>query len=422
MTRRPISIYRLERAAGRRCGVVPPVHRTVPTASDLPRFHNVAIPREGSDAWASASGGLHPDPDEATAGAIAEALERYNGAMCVLPLVGGDTAETHPHRKAADFALFSRRQYARPDFPFQDPDSDPDRSYVGMYSLFDNNPMFIPQILAGIGPRKPGPPFPSTSTGLSAHTTRSLALLRGVQELLERDALTVTWLNSLPGKPVEMPPHLVAEVGELGGKIEAYDLTQCWNPMPVILVCGSLPQRGRPRISLGCACRASRAEALDKAFREWVQGVIFCGHYDANHPRLNPDPLELAPAASFEEHAAYYTLKPALWAKVPLRQRRTMPAPAPDSPIPPQDAFRTLEESLPSLRRAGVEVFYRDMTLPDVRDAGIHVVRTVSPQLSLIHSDDRIPFLGGRTLDFKWRYPDAEPCAKIPNPFPHPLG
>jgi hypothetical protein len=46
--------------------------------------------------------------------------------------------------------------------------------------------------------------MPSTSTGLAASTDRLGALLSGLEEVLERDALASTWLNALPGRRLEL--------------------------------------------------------------------------------------------------------------------------------------------------------------------------------------------------------------------------
>ena len=75
------------------------------------------------------------------------------------------------------------------------------------------------------------------------------------------------------------------------------------------------------------------------------------------------------------------------------------------------------------LKKEGIRLFYRDLTLPDVKETGLTVVRVLSPELSLIHGDERSPFLGGRTNDVAWRYKDIfEDQVDFPNKFPHPLG
>ena len=78
-----------------------------------------------------------------------------------------------------------------------------------------------------------------------------------------------------------------------------------------------------------------------------------------------------------------------------------------------------------ALGRAGVRTCYRELTTPDARQLGLRVVRVVAPELTPLHHDHRWPFLGGRTADAEWRYPDARHRAgdrPFPSPHPHALG
>jgi hypothetical protein len=76
---------------------------------------------------------------------------------------------------------------------------------------------------------------------------------------------------------------------------------------------------------------------------------------------------------------------------------------------------------LSNLNNAKIRLFYKDITTADVKEVGVTVVRVLSPELSLIHGDENIPFLGGRTNDIKWRYSNLK-CGMFPNKYPHPLG
>lgn len=83
-----------------------------------------------------------------------------------------------------------------------------------------------------------------------------------------------------------------------------------------------------------------------------------------------------------------------------------------------------LRQLVGQLAAAGIHTYYRDLTPVDVREAGLTVVRVLSPDLSHLHGDERMPFLGGRLADVSWRYPELlrQPDLPFPNPFPHPLG
>lgn len=379
------------------------------------------MPEDSARPWKSASGGIGRERDKATIGALAEAMERYSAAVINFPIkklseLRGEKTIAH-----GEFTLFSQEQYNDPNFPWKKPDA-ADSFYGEVFSLYDNEKIWVPQELIGLGTKSEKAAVPSTSTGLAAHFDTYTALLLAVQELLERDALSVYWLNGLGGREIMLEASYTKPVKEKFGEVVCFDITQAWNPHPIIVVCGHLPQRNKKRISLGAACRRTHAEAVEKAYLEWVQGVIFAGFYDLYHPDMKLN--KTAEVVDFDTHAVYYTLHPNLWKDVPLIKYKT---PHKIDPVKPKnDGSQTNKEMpenlLASLRKAGVRMFYRDVTAPDVRETGLTVVRALSPGLSLLHGDERAPFLGGRTRDVAWRYPDLKNQIAFPNKYPHPLG
>jgi ribosomal protein S12 methylthiotransferase accessory factor len=244
-------------------------------------------------------------------------------------------------------------------------------------------------------------------------------LLRAVQELVERDALMVTWHHGVPGRQVALPDLYADEIAALGGEALCIDATPDYSPHPVALVCGQLPLRGRPRYSLGAACRETWGAALEKAYLEWIQGVVFAGYYLAYNPDVElRHPREVK---SFDDHAVYYTVHPEEWAEVPLLRGETVVRKE-HEPVSagPADSLAGLARGL---AESGVAVYYRDLTTSDLRQLGLCVVRALSPDLAQIGCDHEWPFLGGTAADVGRRYPWAtrlDLC--FPNPHPHPLG
>ncbi|MDR0782808.1 MAG: YcaO-like family protein [Propionibacteriaceae bacterium] len=352
-------------------------------------------------------------------GAIGESLERYSAAICqfeLKPLSALASCDVIDH---LEFALFSKEQYGNPDFRWQEPDKE--NSLFGkVHSLFDNRDAYVPQELIGLGSRDQKASLPSTSTGLAAHTDRYEAILSALLELLERDALTTTWLNSLGGRELALDDRYTTEVTAKQGQILCFDITQAWNPFPVVIVCGYLLQNNKKRISLGVACRASYAKAIEKAYLEWIQGCVFAGYYDEFYPTLSLDSVR--EVDSFDRHAVYYTKHPELWASVPLiRNREPSQCVERNADLVATTSSRKLAFLLGELKKADIRLFYKELTTVDVAEVGVSVVRVLSPDLSLIHADENIPFLGGRTSDVNWRYPDLR-TGKFPNNYPHPLG
>ena len=402
-------------AAGARHGMVlaPQVART--GMAELPDVWHVGVPRtRGGDGWSSASGGVGRDVASARLAAVGEALERYAAATCPLETRTRAELAGAPVLPASEFSLFSARQIAEPGFAFAELYGE-DARYAEVHSLHDNAPAWVPHELVGLRESAL-----ATSSGLAAGSSSLRALLRAVQEVVERDALMITWLHGVPGRQVALAARYVADVAALGGRVTCIDATPAYSPHPVALVAGGVPLRGRERFSLGAACRATWEEAVEKAYLEWAQGVYFVGEYLAAHPGLrfaSPDDV-----TTFDAHAVYYSTAPEHWERLALLRGEAAPAPAGGAP-PAATVAGELEQLVAHLRREGVRLLYRDLTTVDLRQVGLHAVRVLSPDLTPIHCHPSHPFLGGRTPDVLWRYPWAAGTALcFPNPLPHPLG
>jgi ribosomal protein S12 methylthiotransferase accessory factor len=430
-----LSSHLLQGAARARCGLVRPAQPIDANACDWTgplfegrRVHNAATPADPANPWQGVSGAVALDAEGAADGAVAEALERLAAAQAGIEVRRRDALMPAQRLDESAFALFSAHQRATPGFPWPMHERDDDL-FAAVHALDDNREAWVPQELVGLGPRSGQARLPSTSSGLAAWRDGRdgawLVVLRAAQELLERDALAATWLNGVAGRRIALPAHWHAHASARGGELQAFDLTQHWNPHPVIAVAGGIPFEGRPRHVLGIACRADPHEALHKALLEWQQALTFaahlCGRESARLPR------EPAALRSFDEHAAFYTLRPELWPQLPLLREAgasTLPLTFPLPTLRPA-APRAIAE-LDLLRRrlgsAGIALYYRELTTADVAAAGLRVMRVLSPQLSGLHADERAPFLGGRCQDVAWRYPGVPHASEFPNPFPHPLG
>lgn len=407
----------LAKAVGRRFGLVPSVHDVPTTRCDIPGVHHAVAPRFGARAWSSPSGGVGWTPQAARRAATGEALERYAAAVAPLP------AAPRPGRRVVDlddFSLYSPGQRRSPAFPHRQV-FDEFAAGGGTYAdVLDatGEPWWVPRFLVGLGDTA-GHGL-STSSGLAAGSSLSMARLRATQEVVERDALMTTWLHGVPARRCPVPTVLGELAANRSGRLVVLDATPAYSPHPVALVGGWVPQRGRRRIALGAACRATWAEAVDKAFLEWCQGVLFAGVY----LEINPD-LRLthtSDVTTFEHHAAFYTLNPKRWDELPFLRGAVAASPSP-SPASDRDAADQLDELLTILAGNGVRLFWRDLSTVDTRQVGVHVVRVLSPDLTPIHCDEAWPHLGGRSADLGWRYPWAAKLGHgYPNPAPHPLG
>jgi ribosomal protein S12 methylthiotransferase accessory factor len=393
----------VERAVGWRQGVVAEVREVPRSLADVPVEGWAAVAEPF--AHGGTSGGASRDTGQAKIAALAEALERHAAAR--FPLGSGNAPDDAECWRLDEFTLYSAAQQAAPDFPYHAGYSKP--QYTKAWTLPGNTEVFVPAGLVGL---RNTFGLPATSSGLAAESSTTRALLRATQELVERDALTITWLHSLAPPRIPLPTEFSRPVEELGGRIDAFDITPAYSPHPVIAVSGTLPLGGRPRATLGLACRAETAEALEKAWLEWTQGTVFLEVWLAEHPGTVLRPGDVT---DFDRHAAYYTSRPADWETLPWQAGELAEAPAP--------ATRAdLAGLVDALHQADIRLAYRDLTTPELTAVGLRAVRVLSPDLTPLHADHRWPHLGGSTPDLARRFPAAQRAGPFPNPFPHPLG
>ncbi len=400
-------------AAGQRHGIVMPARIVAKTAADLPGVFNATVMERPFESKQRA-GGAGRSPEAARQAAIGEALEHYAARACALPGqlssdIEGEVIELD------DFTLHSSDQRSRPEFPYRAFYEQPAVN-ARCWSLIDNGAAWLPSALIGMGPEGAGV---TTSSGLAVATSPHVALLRATQEIVERDALMITWLHGVPGRCVDLDPSYVDPIHERGGEVVCIDATPDYCPHPVALVLGQVPARGRARYALGAACRETWGGAVEKAYLEWAQGVAFAGYRLKNDAGLAYQ--SALDVRTFDDHATYYTFRPDEWKRLPIfgGARYSRPASGLDADGPSRAVVRLAR----ALREVGVRVFYRELTTRDLSQIGIHVVRALSPDLVPIYDDQRWALLGGTAPDVAARYSwTAGLKLTFPSRYPHPLG
>lgn len=399
----------LDRAVGWRQGPVAQLDEVPATLADvdLPSF--AAVPEPTSTG--GTSGGASRDQAAARLAALAEAMERYAAARCPIESVpAADLTTGVPLWRLEDFSLHSAEQQAHPDFPYPGYASP---RYAEAWTMPGNRPIRVPAGLVGLDETHG---LPATSSGLAAGPSTTAALLRGLQELVERDAFTTTWLHGVAARRVKVPAELADPVRELGGEVTGFDLTPAYSPHPVVAVAGTLPLRGEPRPTVGLACRAGWAEAMEKAWVEWCQGTVFVSVERSREPDRRLAPHEVT---DFDRHAVYYATDLDRWATLPWWSGPPAESTS-DSAAAGKGAAAELGELVDALTVAGVRLAYRELTTSELLALGVYAVRVLSPDLAPLHANHNWPHLGGRTPDLGLRYPWA--TGRFPSPDPHPLG
>ncbi|PID33057.1 hypothetical protein CR969_02775 [Candidatus Saccharibacteria bacterium] len=386
-TKARLSSFLMRRAVGNRHGLVLRPQQAPLSQSDVASIIHFGVPRSLSQPWSSAAGGVGRDRETSELAAIGEAIERAASAQVKLDLKPRSDLEQAQRVDAEEFALFTPKQRSQDGF-VHTKIYDQKCPYVEVFSLQDNSSRWAPQPFVSLQDDfATGIP---TSSGLAAAPTAQKALLRGIQELIERDALMVTWLHGLPGRRVKSLAGHIDEIEQLNGDMVTFDLTPKYSPFPVAAVMGGIKKQGKWRYSLGVACRETWAEAAEKAYLEWNQGVIF------------------------------YSLYPEHWHELPIWGDETI------HKVKNYASFKSDSQALAAakkaLKNANIRLYYRDITTIDALQAGERVVKALSPDMAMIFAHQEWPFLAKVESMAASHYPDLASRSTFPNLMPHPLG
>jgi ribosomal protein S12 methylthiotransferase accessory factor len=376
------------------------------------------------------AGGTAPTREAAFAATLGEVAERYSASS---PMRDGGVLATAARlgTRAVDparFALFSDGQYTRPGFPFRPFRRTTPVRWIEAFAIPSGAPALLPRQLVHLAWR-PGPGSGevaigySTSSGAACGCTLEEAVLRGLLELLERDAFLVTWANQLSLPLLDWSRH--RELAELdrryfrpsGLAYASVDLSAFFD-VPTVL--GVVRDDRVPGAALGVgAAAAPRIEeawlrALAEAFsvRTWA--------------RLTWDGRDGDPATieTFDDHIRFYgspahaELTGFLDESPDRRDVRDVPA------LDGDDVGAQIGEIAARLEARGSSAYAADVTAPDIRDAGLRVAKVVAPELCALDVAHDARFLGGRRLyhaAFELGLRAAPLTPDEVNPHPHPF-
>lgn len=130
-----------------------------------------------------------------------EDLEVYTGSYSSLQKAGKNA--TAPE----ELPLFADEQYTSPNFFFQPFTHDTEFSWVKGYRLISQEDIWVPLQLVlffSISSVKETRIGYASSSGMASHIDESLAIIAGVTEIVERDALMLSWYADIPLRRVEV--------------------------------------------------------------------------------------------------------------------------------------------------------------------------------------------------------------------------
>ena len=380
-------------------------------------------------------GGADYAIENALAAALGEGVERYAGTC--LPqsdVVFATASEIGPKAVRPErFALHSDDQYAEDDFPFVPFTSDTRVRWVKGWSIPDRDEAYLPLQLVYLTRPETAVPGEAligqgSSNGMALGVSTEDATLRGLLELIERDALILTWTNRLAHPRLDWSRDEVLadrdarHFAPTGLRYEVLDLSVFFGvPTTLGLILGS---GDTPVVwGIGAACKPTMAEAWDKALRECFQTRALLRLDLIENPESCS--VQADDVRSISDHAFFYARAENhpeldfLVSSEQTRDTRDVPAVEGDRPC------EQIEAIAGRLEARDAFAYAVDVTTPDVEDAGLRVVHVLSPELLPISFPHRQRFLGGRRLygaahqlglcDRPFAYADLN---HLPHPFP----
>jgi ribosomal protein S12 methylthiotransferase accessory factor len=376
------------------------------------------LPHWGPGGADLATGGAGWDEESAELAAVGEAVERWlphplpqDGAVEAAydswPL---DEPAVEPER----WVLFHPEQYAQPDFPFEPYTRRTRCRWVCCRRACTGEACWAPEEKVFLAARPGGRQWllPGLSTGLSCGRFGDPVLLRGLQEVIERDALVGAWWGRYALEEQGPEQVFAALGGDLPARLRRPNLRyRCYrvaSPFSshVTLVTLEGQDWEGPCFSAGSACRETRAASWRKALLEAVQGRQYVRYLKGTLSASGPPE---GPPADFAAHAVYYSLHPEELARTPLGSAGGATSEGEGT----AEAVAELAERLGPLR----PILFRHLTPPPLaaERLGWVVLRVLVPGLQPLHGHHGYPFLGGphwapRSLA-EWR-------TMPPHPFP----
>lgn len=279
--------------------------------------------------------------------------------------------------------------------------------WVWTYSMTTAEPVLVPAALVHLG-MSSGREFVGgrVSTGFACHVNLSQAVLTGLCEVLERDALAIAWHARVPLTPLDVQGTEAGEVAR--GLAERAGVTaHCYavpndGPFPVVLARGEC-EDAEPHAVVGVACRQEPEAAALKAMFEVCQVLV------GLRLRRPPRPAKIR---HLDDSAAFYASAPGavLLDRHLLTGSKVMPlgdvpgvGAASAAPTGAGSGVHGLARAVVDygvrwLAERGLEVLVAETTTADVATSGFRVLRVIVPGAVDISSDPRLAPLGATRM------------------------
>jgi len=374
------------------------------------------------------------DPKRAIMKAVGESIERYcpanfNYEDFILAAYSDlDCEAVHP----ADFALFSDKQYAEPDFPFVRLTASTPLRWVSAYSITHDQPVLVPASFVYIpyyfDPLHEARSHNPISTGLACGSNLAPAIYKAILEVIERDAFMIMWQNQLPCTRIDLSTvqdsfiqSMLNELAVLPAECQAY-LISSDIEVPVIMVLLRNTSGPPPLTIMAISVDLDPQKALMLALEEVSLGWVGIGRYALSQKDYKPE-KDYQNIDTVILHALAHAVDPALGKTLEFINSSDRQISLQDiKNICTDDMVQNIRTLVDKLDQKDLNVVVKDLTTVDVDEAGFKVIRAVVPGMQPLDVNHARRYLGGKRL---YEVPcqmglKSQPLTEEElNPFPH---
>lgn len=239
------------------------------------------------------AGGKGFEPVSSFLSSLGESVERMSGAFTFfkedLETCAGSYSSLQQAGQNAiapeALPLFADEQYAAADFFFQPFTADTEFKWVKGRRLISQEDIWIPLQLAllfsipSIDEARIGY---SSSSGMAAHIDEALAIIAGVIEIVERDALMLSWYANIPLRRIEVDRPLssrkanraLEHIKSLSGNVDFWLHDVGYPELPAISATQRVPYYKKFAYQTGSAAGLDGEEAFFQSLLEYGQSEL----------------------------------------------------------------------------------------------------------------------------------------------------
>lgn len=368
---------------------------------------------------------------DAKLAAIGEGIERYSlGAYDDRQFVTASYAEVRD--QAIDpktLILFDESQYQDPHFGYNPFDEHRPMRWVQAYNLTRQHAVLVPAWIVYLSYRPLSPEercSPSVSTGAAAASTLEEAILKGIYEVVERDALTIMWLARLRVPLIDLGDRF----HDLREQLSAFSLDLYVHNITLDVgipaFWGMLVNREgqKPIMAVGAAANLDPEHALRKVVEEVIQTRIWAKAL-ARQANRHPDfsrPENFHLVDNFDLHVMLYAAYD-MRSEVDFLLNAEKSVRMEDLPNHSSGCvLQNILKCVALLDEKGFQVIAVDITSNEIRDAGLaSVARVIVPNMQPLNGNHNLVHLGNPRLYAVARQFGIELSPEQVNPYPHPF-